>query len=79
MLDMLRELHPVVQALIATGFTWGVTALGAASVFLTRDVSRKRLDWMLGFAAGVMIAARRSDDLCGCRGGYPRIPFRLQR
>lgn len=57
MLEILREFHPVVQTLIATGFTWGVTALGAGSVFLTRNVSRKLLDWMLGFAAGVMIAA----------------------
>ena len=45
------------QALIATCFTWGVTALGAASVFFTRTVSRRLLDAMLGFAAGVMIAA----------------------
>ncbi|MEW5773861.1 MAG: ZIP family metal transporter [Thermodesulfobacteriota bacterium] len=50
-------LSPVLQALLATLFTWGVTALGAAVVFLTRDVSRKVLDVMLGFAAGVMIAA----------------------
>lgn len=57
MFDLLRDLHPILQALFATGFTWGVTALGAASVFLARDVSRKVLDWMLGFAAGVMIAA----------------------
>ncbi|MBK8138726.1 MAG: ZIP family metal transporter [Chloroflexi bacterium] len=48
---------PVVQALIATLFTWGVTALGAAWVFTTREVSRRMLDTMLGFTAGVMIAA----------------------
>lgn len=50
-------LPPIVQALFATLFTWGVTALGAATVFLTRTVSRRLLDGMLGFAAGVMIAA----------------------
>jgi ZIP family zinc transporter len=50
-------LSPVAQALLATAFTWGVTALGAASVFFARQVNRKVLDWMLGFAAGVMIAA----------------------
>jgi ZIP family zinc transporter len=46
-----------VQALIATGFTWGVTALGAATVFLTRAVHARLLDALLGFAGGVMIAA----------------------
>ncbi len=51
------SLHPVIQALLATCFTWLVTALGAATVFMAKDVSRKVLDWMLGFAAGVMIAA----------------------
>ena len=50
-------IHPVVLALIATGFTWGVTALGAALVFFFKEVNRKLLDTMLGFAAGVMIAA----------------------
>jgi len=48
---------PILQALLATLFTWGVTALGAACVFLTKNVSRKFLDVMLGFAGGVMIAA----------------------
>jgi len=48
---------PVLQAFLATIFTWGVTALGAALVFGTRKVSRKLLDAMLAFAAGVMIAA----------------------
>jgi ZIP family zinc transporter len=57
MLDILAAWPPVVQALLATLFTWGVTALGAATVFVTRDVDRRVLDGMLGFAAGVMIAA----------------------
>jgi len=52
-----QDLHPVIQTLIATSFTWGMTALGAAAVFLARDISRKVLDGMLGFAGGVMIAA----------------------
>jgi ZIP family zinc transporter len=50
-------LPPVVQALIATAFTWGMTAAGAGLVFGTKNVPRKLLDSMLGFAAGVMIAA----------------------
>jgi ZIP family zinc transporter len=57
MIDFFIGLHPVLQALIATCFTWGVTALGSAGVFLARDISKKTLDAMLGFAAGVMIAA----------------------
>ncbi|MFP3898030.1 MAG: ZIP family metal transporter [Dehalococcoidia bacterium] len=52
-----QDLHPVVQALVATCFTWAMTALGAATVFAARGVSRRVLDTMLGFAAGVMIAA----------------------
>ena len=50
-------LHPVLQALLATLFTWSVTALGAALVFFFKTINRKVLDAMLGFAAGVMIAA----------------------
>lgn len=45
------------QALIATLFTWGVTALGAAAVFLFKRMNGTLLDAMLGFAAGVMTAA----------------------
>lgn len=57
MFHWLESFSPLVQAMIATGFTWGVTALGAAVVFLTWQVHRKVLDAMLGFAGGVMIAA----------------------
>lgn len=45
------------QALIATIFTWGITALGASVVFLFKKINKSVLDAMLGFAAGVMIAA----------------------
>ncbi len=51
------SLNPILQALLATLFTWGLTALGAAGVFFARQVNRRVLDSMLGFAAGVMIAA----------------------
>ncbi len=57
MIEFFQNLHPVLQALIATCFTWGVTALGAAGVFIAKDISKKTLDVMLGFAAGVMVAA----------------------
>lgn len=45
------------QAFIATLFTWGITAAGAALVFFTKAVNQRVMDSMLGFAAGVMIAA----------------------
>ena len=51
------EANPILQALLATTFTWAVTALGAAVVFVFNTVNRKLLDAMLGFAAGIMIAA----------------------
>lgn len=51
------ELSPVYQALLATTFTWFLTALGAATVFLFKEIKKKVLNLMLGFAAGVMIAA----------------------
>ncbi len=57
MLQSLSNFGPVMQALLAGLFTWGMTGLGAAVVFLTYDLSKRMLDALLGFAAGVMIAA----------------------
>lgn len=57
MTSFLLQFDPVTQALLATLFTWGVTAIGAGLVFMTRTVNAKLMDSMLGFAAGVMIAA----------------------
>lgn len=56
-MNWLQSQDPVVQALVATCFTWGITALGASVVFFFKGVHRKLLDSMMGFAAGVMIAA----------------------
>ena len=56
-IDRLADLNPIYQALLGTCFTWLVTALGAAMVFFFKTINRKVLDGMLGFAAGVMIAA----------------------
>ena len=56
-IESIGNLNPIVQALLATLFTWACTALGAAGVFLAKEINRKVLDAMLGFAAGVMIAA----------------------
>jgi zinc transporter, ZIP family len=55
--DWFVRLSPVKQAFLATCLTWGVTALGAAFVFFFKTINRKALDFMLGFAGGVMLAA----------------------
>lgn len=57
MIDFFLTFSPVTQAFIATLFTWGVTAAGASLVFFTNALNQKLMDSMLGFAAGVMIAA----------------------
>jgi ZIP family zinc transporter len=74
------RLNPVMQALVATIFTWGVTALGAALVFFFREIEPRLLDGMLGFAAGVMIAASvwslliPSIELAAQSGVVPWVP-----
>ena len=57
LIEFFSGLNPIVQALLATLFTWFMTALGAGLVFFFKRINRKALDSMLGFAAGVMIAA----------------------
>ncbi len=57
MIEFFLQQNPVVQALLAGCFTWGITALGAATVFFAKEINTKILGGMLGFAAGVMIAA----------------------
>ena len=56
-IDLLEKFSPVTQALIATLYTWLLTALGPSVVFFFKTINRKVLDGMLGFAAGIMIAA----------------------
>lgn len=51
------DLSPIMQALVATTFTWLVTAAGASLVFFFKELKRKWLDTMLGFTGGVMVAA----------------------
>ncbi len=52
-----ESINPVLAALYATLFTWGLTAAGAALVFLFKSMNRALLDGMLGFTGGVMVAA----------------------
>ena len=57
MVEWFHGLGAIGQAFLATCFTWFLTAAGAAAVFVFKEVNRNVLDGMLGFAAGVMIAA----------------------
>ncbi|MEG1641791.1 MAG: ZIP family metal transporter [Synergistaceae bacterium] len=57
MIETLLGLPIPIQAFIAGLFTWGVTALGSATVFFSKQPKQKTLDIMLGFAGGVMIVA----------------------
>ncbi len=56
-MNYFSSLSPVLQALIAALFTWGVTMMGAAIVFFFKEVKKGVMDALLGFSAGVMIAA----------------------
>lgn len=56
-MNWFENLNPVIQALLATTFTWAVTALGALVVCFFRNVNKKVLNTILGFSAGIMIAA----------------------
>jgi len=57
MIDWFYSINPIWQAFIATCFTWFITAAGASVVFFFKNINRRFLDGMMGFAAGVMIAA----------------------
>lgn len=48
---------PVLLALASTCFTWFMTALGAGMVFFFKEINKRVLNMMLGFAAGIMVAA----------------------
>lgn len=79
-LEWLLEYNPVVLALGATLFTWAVTALGASMVFLFKTINKKILNSMLGFAAGVMVAAscwsllNPAIEMAREKGDIPWVP-----
>lgn len=79
-LEILLKVNPVLLALFAALFTWGLTALGAAMVFFFKEINQKILNSMLGFAAGVMIAASfwsllsPAIEMTEEMGGIPWIP-----
>eukprot|EP00794_Sanderia_malayensis_P008850 gene8850-9798_t len=83
---MIADVHPVLQAFLGTLLTWGLTAAGAALVFVFKRGQRGVLDGSLGFAAGVMLAASywsllapaiemaASSKMYGSEGQYAFIP-----
>lgn len=56
-INYFESIDPVMAALLATLFTWGLTASGAALVFFFKKMNRALFDGMLGFTGGVMVAA----------------------
>ena len=56
-IDYFASINPILAALLATLFTWALTALGASLVFFFKTMNRALLDGMLGFTGGVMVAA----------------------
>lgn len=78
--ELLSSHNPVVAAFLAGLFTWSMTGLGAATIFAFKKINQKILDVMLGFAAGVMIAASfwsllaPSMEMAAAQGMLPWIP-----
>ena len=72
-------IDPALAALIATTFTWLVTALGASLVFFFKTMHRAALDAMLGFTGGVMVAASfwslLSPSIAMSEKMYPTMPW----
>lgn len=79
-MEKLLEIDPVLLALMATLFTWGITATGASMVFFFKTLNKKILNLMLGFAAGVMIAAsfwsllKPAIEMSETNGGIGWVP-----
>jgi zinc transporter, ZIP family len=80
LIEWFLQLSPIWQALIATLFTWFMTAAGAGLVFFFKKIDRRVMDGMLGAAAGVMIAASfwsllaPSIDMAEAAGMVPWVP-----
>ena len=79
-MEWLLQYNPILLAFVATLFTWAMTALGSAMVFFFKKIERKVLNTMLGFAAGVMIAAsfwsllNPAIQMTEEQGGIPWVP-----
>jgi len=79
-LEWLLNYNPILLALGATLFTWFVTAAGSSMVFFFKSINQKVLNSMLGFAAGVMIAAsfwsllKPAIEMSEANGSIPWLP-----
>lgn len=79
-IEAIRQYDPLILALAATLFTWGLTAAGAGMVFFFKSINRKIFNAMLGFAAGVMIAAsfwsllKPAIEMAESSGGISWLP-----
>lgn len=56
-MEWFNNLYGWQQALIATTFTWALTALGALPVFFCKSVSKNAFSLMMSSAAGIMLAS----------------------
>jgi len=56
-LDHLKNNTPLLNTFYAALFIWIMTTAGASLVFFVKKTNKKILETMLGFAAGIMIAA----------------------
>lgn len=80
MIEELLNYNPILLALVATLFTWFMTAAGSAMVFFFKSIDKRVLNSMLGFAAGVMIAAsfwsllKPAIEMAEERGQIPWVP-----
>jgi len=79
-MSFIRGMNPILLALLATLFTWAVTALGSALVFFFKSINQTILNCMLGFASGIMIAAsfwsllNPAIEMAEAMGVLPVIP-----
>ncbi len=79
-MEWLLDYNPILLALGATLFTWFLTAAGASMVFFFKTINKKILNSMLGFAAGVMIAAsfwsllKPAIEMSEASGDIPWLP-----
>lgn len=79
-IEQLLDYNPIILALVATLFTWFMTAAGSAMVFFFKSINKKILNSMLGFAAGVMIAAsfwsllKPAIEMAETSGNIPWVP-----
>lgn len=51
------NLNPILQSLLASLFTFSMTALGASLIFFFKSINKQFLNFLLGISSGVMISA----------------------